>query len=256
MSLRLFDSHLHLTDERLLPDLASVLERARAGGVEGMVTIGTSPSDARAALELARSRGGLWCSAGLHPHDADRYAPDVLEALGEVLDAPEAVAVGETGLDYHYDNAPRERQRESFRAHLALAAERGLPVVVHSRDADEDTARILREAGVGTRGVLHCFTGGAELMETALELGWYVSFSGIVSFGSWSDEDLVRRVPGDRLLIETDSPYLAPEPERGHRNEPAFVAHTCRAVAAMRGEEPAATAERTLRNARAFYGLG
>lgn len=256
MSLRLFDSHLHLTDERLRADLESVLERARTAGVEGMVTIGTSPEDARAALEVARSREGLWCSAGLHPHDAGRYAPEVMEALAEVLDAPEAVAVGETGLDYHYDNAPRQRQRESFRAHLELGAERGLPVVVHSRDADEDTARILREAGREAPGVLHCFTGGAALMETALELGWYVSFSGIVTFGSWADDDLVRRVPADRLLIETDSPYLAPEPERGHRNEPAYVAHTCRAVAAMRGEEPAATAERTLRNARSFYGLG
>ena len=253
--LRLFDSHLHLTDERLRPELAGVLERAAETGVEGMVTVGTSPEDARAALELARGHEGLWCTAGLHPHDAGRYSPELIETLGELLGSPEAVAVGETGLDYHYDNAPRERQRESFRAHVALARELDLPVVVHSRDADADTARILRETTNGVVGVMHCFTGGAELLETALELGWYVSFSGIVTFGSWTDRELVRRVPGERLLIETDSPYLAPVPERGGRNEPAFVAHTCRAVAEMRGEEPAVTAERTLRNARAFYGL-
>ena len=256
MSLRLFDSHLHLTDERLRPDLAAVLERAAAAGVEGMVTVGTSPEDARAALTLAREHDGLRCTAGLHPHDAGRFSPALIERLEEVLEAPETVAVGETGLDFHYDNAPRELQAESFRAHLGLARELSLPVVVHSRDADAETARILEESADGVTGVMHCFTGGAGLMETALDLGWYVSFSGIVTFGSWTDRELVRRVPGDRLLIETDSPYLAPVPERGRRNEPAFVAHTCRAVAEMRGEEPAVTAERTLRNARTFYGLG
>lgn len=224
--------------------------------MEGMVTVGTDPEDARAALELAREHEGLWCTAGLHPHEADRFeSGDTREALAELLEAPEAVAVGETGLDYHYDNAPRERQRESFRAHLELGASLDLPVVVHSRDADEDTAALLREAGPAVGGVLHCFTGGAELLEAALELGWYVSFSGIVTFGSWNGDDLVRRVPAGRLLIETDSPYLAPVPERGHRNEPAFVAHTCRAVARARGEREEDVAERTLRNARDFYRL-
>lgn len=256
MPLRLFDSHLHLTDERLLPELASVLERARDAGVEGMVTVGTSPDDARAAREVARAHDDVWFTAGLHPHDADRFEPGLLATFGALLDAPEAVAVGETGLDYHYDNAPRERQRASFAAHLELAAARGMPVVVHSRDADEDTARLIAEAPRGLRGVLHCFTGGAELLGAALERDWYVSFSGIVTFSSWDGEDLVRRVPGDRLLVETDSPWLAPAPERGHRNEPAFVEHTCRAVAGMRGEDPADAAERTLANARTFYGLG
>lgn len=254
MGLRLFDSHLHLTDDRLRPEVPELLERARAVGVEGMVTVGTAPEDARAARDLAREEG-LWCTAGLHPHRADLYGPETMEALAEVLESPEAVAVGETGLDYHYDNAPRERQRESFRAHLELAADRDLPVVVHSRDADEDTVALLREAGTAVRGVLHCFTGGAGLMETALELAWYVSFSGIVTFGSWHGEELVRRVPADRLLIETDSPYLAPVPRRGRRNEPAFVGHVAERLAELRGEEPEALAERTHQNACRFYRL-
>lgn len=256
MSLRLFDSHLHLTDERLRSDLPGVLERAREAGVEGMVTVGTTPEDARAARDLARDRDGVWFTAGLHPHEADRFEPRLMEEFEALLDAPEAVAVGETGLDYHYDNAPRERQRAAFEAHLELADATGLPVVVHSRDADEDTARLIAGAPAGVRGVLHCFTGGSDLLEAALERDWYVSFSGIVTFGSWDGADRVRRVPAERLLVETDSPYLAPVPERGQTNEPAFVAHTCRAVAGMRGADAAETAARTLANARAFYRLG
>lgn len=256
MALRLFDSHLHLTDERLRADVPAVLARARAAGVEGMVTVGTSPEDARAARELARGHDDVWFTAGLHPHEADGFGSGLTAELEPLLATPEAVAVGETGLDYHYDNAPRRRQRASFEAHLELAASLELPVVVHSREADADTARLIAGAAPGVRGVLHCFTGGRELLEAALERDWYVSFSGIVTFGSWDGEELVRRVPGDRLLLETDSPYLAPVPERGRRNEPAFVAHTCRAVARMRDEEPDDTAASTLANARAFYGLG
>ena len=251
----LFDSHCHLTDDRFREDRETVLERARASGVAEMVTVGTGPDDARAARALAERTDGLWCTAGIHPHEADRFDPGTMEALGAVLGAPEAVAVGETGLDYHYDNAPREAQRASFRAHLEEAERRSMPVVIHSRDADADTAALVEAFGGRVSGVLHCFTGGDDLLDAALEAGWYVSFSGIVTFGSFDAPGRVRRVPADRLLVETDSPYLAPAPERGGRNEPAFVAHTCRRVAEIRGEDPAEVARRTRANARRFYGL-
>jgi TatD DNase family protein len=221
-----------------------------------MVTVGTDPVDARAARSLAAATDGLWCTAGLHPHEADRFSAGTLEALAEVLEADEAVAVGETGLDYHYENAPREEQRSSFRAHLELAERREMPAVIHSRDADADTAELVESFADRVTGVLHCFTGGDELLDAALGAGWYVSFSGIVTFGSFDAPERVRRVPADRLMVETDSPYLAPVPERGGRNEPAFVAHTCRRVAEIRGEDPAGTAARTRANARRFYGLG
>lgn len=251
----LFDSHLHLTDGRFGGEVDAVLRSARGAGVEEMVTVGTDPADARRARDLAARTDGVWATAGLHPHRASAFHAGLPAELRELLEAPEVVAVGETGLDYHYENSPREEQAESFRAHFALARETGLPLIVHSRDADADTARILEEEADGVRGVLHCFTGGDALLETALEAGWYVSFSGIVTFGSFDGEERVRRVPGDRILVETDSPYLAPVPERGHRNEPAFVAHTCRRVAEIRGEDPGDTAARTRANARRFYGL-
>lgn len=251
----LFDSHLHLTDGRFTDDLADVLGRARAAGVSGMVTVGTTPADARAARELAAREEGVWCTAGLHPHQASLYSEEVMMELEAVLSAPETVAVGETGLDFHYDNSPRDVQRESFRAHLELAERTGSPVVVHSREADGETADLVLEFAGKVRGVLHCFTGGDALLEAGLEAGWFVSFSGIATFGSWDGGHRVRRVPADRLLVETDSPYLAPVPERGKRNEPAFVAHTCRALAEMRDEDPEDVARATRRNARRFYGL-
>lgn len=253
--LRLFDSHLHLTDERFGGDLDEVLARAASAGVGRMVTIGTSPEDAGAAAALAESREGVWHTAGLHPHEASRWDASLRSRLESLLREGGAVAVGETGLDFHYDHSPREAQRRAFRGQLELAAALSLPVVVHSREADEETAALLRNAGPAVRGVLHCFTGGDLLLDAALEADWYVSFSGIATFRSFGGEDRVRRVPDDRLLIETDSPYLAPVPERGHRNEPAFVAHTCRALARMREAEPEALAGATWRNACAFYGM-
>lgn len=252
----LFDSHLHLTDERFGDDVTDVLAAARRAGVREMVTVGTGPEDARRARDLAAREDDVWATAGVHPHDASAFDERAAAELEELLEAPEVVAVGESGLDYHYENSPRDAQRESFAAHLEMARRSALPLVVHSRDADEETARFVEEEGREVRGVLHCFTGGDGLLATALDAGWYVSFSGIVTFGSFDGDDRVRRVPDDRILVETDSPYLAPHPERGRRNEPAFVAHTCRRVAEIRGEDVAATARRTRANARRFYGLG
>lgn len=253
--MRLFDSHCHLTDPAFAGDVDAVLTRAREAGLTGMVCIASDPADARAASALAAQHDDVWCTAGLHPHAAGSAAGGYLEELRERLDAPRVVAVGEAGLDYHYDNAPRPVQREVFARQLELAAELGLPVVVHSRDADDDTASMLREAGPAVRGVLHCFTGNRQLLETALATGWYVSFSGLITFRNFSGQDVLRAVPEDRLLLETDSPYLAPVPQRGRRNEPAFVAHTCGVAAAMRSVEPELLAHATERNARAFYDL-
>jgi len=251
----LFDSHLHLTDGRFREDLPRVIRRAREAGVREMVTVGTDPEDARAALELARAHEGIWATAGLHPHEALRFDGRILSGLRRLVADPRVVAVGETGLDYHYDHSPRARQRDAFRAQMELARETGLPAVVHSREADADTAGVIEEFAGEVAGVLHCFTGGLELLETAVGAGWYVSFSGIATFASFEAGERVERVPDDRLLVESDSPYLAPEPERGKRNEPAFVVHTCRFLARTRGEPLVETAARTRGNARRFYRL-
>lgn len=251
--MRLFDSHLHLTDAALAPDLDGVLARARDAGVVGMVTVASDPVDAARAISLARTEPDLWSTAGLHPHRADDFDDQTLGRLERLAGETDVVAVGETGLDFHYDHSPRNRQIESFEAQLDLAGRLELPVIVHSRDADAETAELVRRYAGRAHGVLHCFTGGDALLEEALTAGWYVSFAGIVTFGRFDAADRVRRVPDDRLLIETDSPYLAPVPHRGGRNEPSFVARTCAAVAALRDVTPAELAEITTRNAAAFY---
>lgn len=250
----LFDSHCHLTDPRFAGDVDAVAQRARDAGVRSFVTIASDEEDAVQALAVAR-RLEVWSTAGVHPHAADRAA-DGLSRVRELLSEPAVVAVGETGLDYYYDNAPRAAQRSAFEAQLDLAAASGKPVVVHSREADDDTIAMLRAAGSQVRGVLHCFAGSPALFDTGVELGWYVSFSGLLTFPSYGTKELAARVPPDRLLIETDAPYLAPVPHRGKRNEPAHVVEVARAVAALTGEPVEAVAARTARNARAFYGVG
>ena len=243
------DSHCHLTDARFDDDRERVLERARAGGVAEVVTVASDVADAREVATLTRTLPDVYGTAGA-AEDGD------LKAIRDLM-ASEAriVAVGETGLDFHYDNSPRDVQIAWFRRHVELAGELGAPVVVHSREADARTAEVIREVGTDVTGVLHCFTAGMELLETGLDAGWYVSFSGIASFKSFGAEDAVRAVPADRLLVETDAPYLAPVPERGKRNEPAFVRHVGEAVARILDEEPEAVARRTTANARRFYGI-
>ncbi len=248
-----FDSHCHLTDGRLIDDAADVVRRARAAGVTTMVTIGSDEEDSARALALANELD-LYSTAGIHPHAASR-SPEAFERVRELVAEERVVAVGETGLDYHYDNAPRPAQREMFARHLALAAETGLPVVVHSRDADQDTAAMLAEVEGSVVGVLHCFSGGRGLFDAGLGAGWYVSFSGMVTFPSYDQQELVAATPADRLLIETDAPYLAPVPHRGRRNEPAYVVAVAAAVAVQRGESADRIAGLTSRNARSFYRL-
>lgn len=250
-----FDSHCHLTDDRFDGDAEAAAERARAAGVTRFVLIASDEEDAAEALDLAR-RLDLWSTAGIHPHAATRAANGFGRVRELIEEESGVVAVGETGLDYYYDNSPRSVQRASFERHLELAAETGKPVVVHAREADEDTIAMIRSAEGSVTGVLHCFAGGSALFDAGVEAGWYVSFSGLITFKSYETKDLVAVTPADRLLVETDSPYLAPVPHRGQRNEPAYVVEVVRAAAELRGESVETLAERTTRNALTFYGLG
>lgn len=251
-----FDSHCHVTATAFRDDREAVLHRAAAAGVTRLVTIASDVADARAALNLARASEGLWCTAGVHPHEAAEAGVSDLQRVRELaVENAEVVAIGETGLDFHYDHSPRAVQTELFEGHLALGAETGLPVVVHAREADAEIARVLRDMPSGTVGVLHCFTGGELAFAEAMAAGWYVSFSGIASFKSFGAADLLRAVPEDRLLVETDSPYLAPIPHRGRRNEPAYVVEVVEAVARHLGREPNDVARATTENACRFYGV-
>ncbi|MGH7553599.1 MAG: TatD family hydrolase [Longimicrobiales bacterium] len=252
----LFDSHCHLTDAAFAEDLEDVLRRAREAGVTGVVSIASDLDDAMAAQRLASAHEEAWCTAGIHPHVAVEAKGDQRGRLRDLLGASRVVALGEAGLDYHYDNSPRDVQRRVFGMQLEIAGEVGLPVVVHSRDADDDMAAMIREYQGTVTGVLHCFTGRTRLLDIGLEADWYISFSGLITFRNYADAGLLRAVPEERLLLETDSPYLAPVPMRSKRNEPSFLPHTCTVAAQIRGAEPEALAAFTTRNARAFYGIG
>ena len=251
------DSHVHLADAAFDADRDAVIERARRTGAAALVCIGESLEAARRCAELAqRFPGVCYHTAGVHPHDAATFDParDLDGIRAEV--ARGAVAIGECGLDYHYDHSPRERQRAAFAEQLMLAGELRRPVVVHTREAEDDTRAMVEDAGrSGIVGVLHCYTGTRALAEAALAVGWYVSFSGIVTFKRWTDDDLLRAVPADRLLIESDAPYLAPVPHRGKRNEPAWVSLTAARVAAARDVDAERVGVDTADNARRLFGL-
>ncbi|MEK6611267.1 MAG: TatD family hydrolase [Gemmatimonadota bacterium] len=231
------DSHCHLADPAFDADREAAIERSRVSGAVALVCIGESIAAAERARGIAaRHPRFIWHTAGVHPHEAASFNPrrDVDLLRAEV--AQGAVAIGECGLDYHYDHAPRELQRRAFAEQLALGAELHLPVVVHTRDAVDDTAAMIHEAGTsGVIGVLHCFTGPVSLAEVALAAGWYLSFSGVITFKNWADDALLRIPPADRLLVESDAPYLAPVPNRSKRNEPAWVSHTVTRLAEARG---------------------
>jgi TatD DNase family protein len=252
---KLFDSHLHLSDDAFANDRDETIARAREAGVRGMVTIASDPTDAREAVRIANTHSDIWATAGLHPHEAHEYSGARLAEIRSLASEQAVVAIGETGLDFHYDHSPRAEQHEAFEAQLELAADLDLPIVVHSRAADGATIDWIRAFEGRVVGVLHCFSGGADLLEAGLAAGWYVSFSGMVTFKKYADADLVRRVPRDRLLVETDSPYLAPVPRRGRRNEPSLLAHTCEALSAIRGEDVADMAALTFANACRFYAV-
>ena len=233
------------------------MDRAFEAGAAAIIAIGESLNAAERSRQIAvEYPGRVYSTAGVHPHDAADFDPtrDTAAICAQV--AAGAVAIGECGLDYHYDHSPRQLQRRAFAAQLAIAAETHRPVVVHTRDAEADTAAMVREAGAaGIGGVLHCFTGSHALATTALEAGWYISFSGVVTFKKWDDDALLRLVPDDRLLVESDAPYLAPVPNRGSRNEPAWVVRTVERIAMVRGVPPDSLGDRTIANAVTFFGL-
>jgi TatD DNase family protein len=233
----LTDSHAHLDDARFASDRDALIQRAWDAGVRRILTIGNGagPDDMGCGIPFAESRPWIFTTVGIHPHDASKVEERHFALMEELAEHPRVLAIGETGLDYHYDNSPRDVQRDVFRRQLQVAAKRRMPVIVHTREADEDTEAILRPSGVN-RGVLHCFTSSARLAEAALEIGFMISFSGIVTFpNATALADIARSIPSNRLLVETDCPYLAPVPYRGKRNEPAFVAQTARFLAEIRG---------------------
>ncbi len=250
------DSHCHLNYKGLYEQQPEILARARARGVSAMLNISTRESEWDAVIGTAERELDVWATVGIHPHEADQH-PDIGTArLVERAAHPRVVGIGESGLDYYYDHSDRDRQRASFRAHIAAARETGLPIVVHTRDAEEDTAEILREEmGKGAYpGVIHCFTASGAFADIALKLGLYISISGIVTFKNAKDlQETAARLPIERLLIETDAPFLAPVPHRGKTGEPAFVADTAEFLAKLRGEDVSVLAEKTAENFHALF---
>jgi TatD DNase family protein len=252
----IIDSHCHLDFPDFANDLDGVVERARAAGVERMITIGTKVGKAGAAVAIAERYEDVFFTVGTHPHEAAGEGAEDFAAMRAFAQHPKCGGIGEAGLDYHYDNAPRDVARRVFRGQIALARELDLPLVIHARDADDDIAAILtEEMGQGRfRAVLHCFTSSRELAETALALGIWISFSGVVTFRkSEGLRAIARDVPLERILVETDAPYLAPTPHRGHRNEPSFVVATAGVVAQARGLEFEKLAAATRANTHAVF---
>lgn len=247
----LVDSHCHLDFPDFDADRDAVIARAYAAGINTMVTISTRVAELPKLLAITEAHENIYCSVGTHPHNAAEE-PDITTAdlIGHT-EHPKVVAIGEAGLDYHYDNSPREAQAIGFRRHIAAARETGLPLIIHARDADDDIAAILREETEqgAFPAILHCFASGRELAMTGLELGHYVSFSGIITFKNAEDlRSIAADIPADRLLVETDAPYLAPTPNRGKRNEPAYVVETAKVLADLRKVELEEIAGRTSEN--------
>ncbi len=236
----MIDSHCHLDSERFTEDLDAVIDRALAAGVERMMSIGTGdgPPDIEVAVRIADKYDAVYSTVGVHPHDASKYDDNVGERLAELLKHPKVLALGEIGLDYHYDHSPRDVQQSVFMEQMRIAADARLPIVIHTRDAWDDTfgliERYWKDTALG--GIMHCFSGGPAEARRSLDLGFHLSFAGIVTFPKSLDiQEAAKLCPAARMLIETDAPFLAPVPYRGKRNEPAFVAHTATKVAALRG---------------------
>jgi len=251
----LADSHCHLDHEQFNPDRDAVIERALEAGVESMVAIGTGdgPPDLETGIRLADRYPAIYATVGVHPHDASKAESETFQHLAELLRHPKVVALGEIGLDYHYDFSPRETQRDVFVEQMRVASDAGKPIVIHTREAWEDTLALIEKhwTPTGLPGIMHCFSGGPAEAARCIELGFYLSFGGIVTFPKALElQQAARSAPADRILVETDAPYLAPVPRRGKRNEPAFVVETARKLAELRGETPASIAAATTANLR------
>jgi TatD DNase family protein len=254
----LIDSHCHLDYYTLPGEQEEVVARAMAAGVAEMVTIGVTFEQSKQAIDIAEKFYNVWTCVGIHPNHAAEVLPVVApEALAELAKHPKVIGIGESGLDYFYDHAPKNIQAENFRANIRAAQLAGLPLCIHARDADDDVARILQEERA--RGgefpfLLHCFSSSMELAQAALDMGGYISFSGMVTFPKGQNvRDVAKQIPLERLLVETDSPYLAPMPLRGKRNEPAYTVHTAKFLANLKGLSEDALAELTTRNFRALF---
>ncbi len=253
----LIDSHCHLNYKGLVEDQGAVLERARAAGVCGFLNISTRLAEWQDVIATADREPDVWASVGIHPHEADAHADLGANVLLAATGHPRVIAIGETGLDYYYDHSDRATQQALFRTHIGIARQTGLPLIVHTRDAEADTAAIIgEEMALGAfPALIHCFTASADFARNMLELGLTISLSGIVTFKSAKDlQEIARNLPEDRLLVETDAPFLAPVPHRGRVCEPAFTADTARHVAVLRGIDPEALAETTTRNFFRLFG--
>ncbi len=250
--MRFTDNHCHLYDPRVPGGTAELVEAARAAGVHRMITVGCDRATSQQAIDIAAQYPEVWATVGLHPHEASLG----VDTIVDLIDAPRVVAIGECGLDYFYDHSPREVQRHAFAEQIRLAHERNLPLVIHTRDAWDDTFAILDAEGMPGRTIFHCFSGGPAEVEQCLGRGAYVSFSGIITFKNADDlRDAARRCPLDKMLIETDAPYLAPIPHRGRTNQPAFVTHVAAALAEAVGADLGTIAEATDTNAVIVFGL-
>jgi TatD DNase family protein len=250
----LIDSHCHLDSDQFDEDREAVIERALAVGIKHMVAIGTGngPPDLEAGIRLADKYEAFYATIGVHPHDASKATPETFKALADLVQHPKVIAIGEMGLDYHYDFSPRETQRAVFIEQMQIAAGAKKPIVIHTREAWDDTISVIREHwDISLGGIMHCFSGNPAQAQQALDLGFYLSFGGIVTFPKALDiQEAARQAPADRILLETDAPYLAPIPKRGKRNEPAFMVETARKLAQLRGVSEQEIAESTTANFR------
>ncbi len=254
----LIDTHCHLTFEPLDADVAAVVQRSRQAGVTGWVTVGTDLADSRKAVELAGQYDGMYAAVGIHPHDAKDADVAALAELKQIAQEPKVVAIGETGLDFHYNFSPPPDQKRVFAAHLELARELELPVVIHCREAFDETVEILDQHGTGLKGVVfHCYSGTAEQAALLLAEGYYLSFTGVVTFkNAQQTREAAKAVPLDRLMVETDCPYMSPEPVRSQKpNEPALIVHTARFLAELKGVDVGEFASASTQTAKNFFGL-
>jgi TatD DNase family protein len=251
----LFDSHLHLDDDAFAPDREAVVERARAAGVRGFVTVGTSLSSSAQAISLTYQHPDIFVAVAIHPHGASEATPLAMRQVEALARHPKVVAIGETGLDYHRNFAPREAQEQAFRAHLALARSLNLPVIIHNREADADILRVLEEEAP-PRVIMHCFSSSVEVARTCIDRGYYLGLGGPLTYRKARQAtEVACFVPPDRLLLETDAPFLPPEPHRGRRNEPSYLPLVAWAVAHARGVSAGTVAELTSANARDVFGV-
>ncbi len=257
MSGLLVDTHAHLSGEEFEGDRDAVVRRALEAGVEAVIDVGTDARSSVLAGGFAEKQPAVFASAGIHPHEASKAAAGDLEKIETLLESPKTVAVGEIGLDYHYSFSPHDIQKTVFLRQIEIGLKRNKPLIVHVREAMRDALAVLRSVNAAPfRGVFHCYGGTLDEAEEVLALGFHISFTGVVTFRNYTGPNIVRAVPPERLLLETDAPYMTPVPLRGRRNEPAFITHTSLRIADMRGETLESLAASTTRNARTLFGLG